>query len=310
MINKRYPGQILVIVLLVLSILGIFVVSIATSTQRDVEERVRNEKYEQYYSLTERRLLQLIQETNLDSTLTGLENDLTNCTRVGNTGRYNCTYTDVSETDSLDQVSIDVTLEDTNEVRQLQLQKDQTFMMNLQNGGSGYRGVIQMQWTGPQVAWVVSMDYRDLNDGRYKVIKGVYDGNPTGSRVYEQAIPNNNTFTFEPLVLSGVTQPAANAMQFNISSVDLTGSNWRPLYLRVKPIIASGELLTELTVTGGTGFPNQVRTYLGEGISAEESNTGDDSPTAILEVQLPLHPAPAEFFDYVLRSENDVVKPR
>ncbi|MFQ5492623.1 MAG: hypothetical protein ACE5DX_00470 [Candidatus Dojkabacteria bacterium] len=304
--KEQLKGQILVIVLLVLSILGIFVVAVATNTRRDVIERIQNEQYEQYYSLTEKRMLQVVQQVQISSSIDGLEDVFGECEPgSGILNEYICEFADKPEDDSLDTALVRVTIQDDNNIEKLPVEKDQTFKISLDDGSArGYLGLVEMQWTGADVAWVITLDYRNPNTGEYKVIKDVYDK----SGVYYQPV-TTHAFTFNDLVQGSQTLPPSNNTGFRIDSVTGLPAGFEALSLRLKPIIESGELLTELSINGGTGFPPQVREIIGEGISNEESLTGDESPAAILEIQLPLHAAPAEILDYVLRSETTVTKP-
>lgn len=309
--KQKSRGQILVIVLLVLSIMAIFIMSVAVSTRRDVLERARNEQYEQYYSLTEKQILTIIEEVKLETQQVQLDNildDLTKCPNhvyIASQLKHTCEFTGiVPEKGSLDLLNIDLTIVDTQTVTKYPLERDRTFVLNLDNQtATGYRGPITMNWTGANIAWIVSLDIRDNTTGEYKTIKGVYDP----SNIYQPGI------TSPYITFSGST----NTMSFNTSITPSAGTypnnfpvnlpaNYKMLAARFKPLMRNLEL-TEISISQGPSIP-QVRNIKAEGYSSTALPGSTDSPTAVLEVNLPLYPAPPEIFDYVLRSETDVIK--
>lgn len=311
--KKKYQAQILVIVLLVLSILGIFIVGIAANTRRDTQEQQRSEQYEQYYSLTEKRLLQIVQSVEATSSLSTLTSTFSgSCVSAVGSNKVTCEFNDKPETDSLEEAKIKLFVEDTNEVVNFPLSKDETFEIGLKSGTSNYTGRIDIGWNSTNVAWVLSIDYKDGATGQNKVIKDVYDKN----NIYSPGVIQQHyvSFSANPLDKSGKPVPTTTNMSFLVSQISGLTAGSKINAIRIKPIIKGSETQVEINVRGGTGFPNQVRKVTGEGFSSittssgQDNPTGDDSPTAILEVQLPLHNPPASIFDYVLRSEEAITK--
>jgi hypothetical protein len=297
--KKKANGQILVIVLLVLSIMAIFIMSVAVSARRDVFERVTNEKYEQYYSLSENRLLQLVQDSKISSNITFLTTKYpatggNGCVYNAGTKTYNCGFSDAAQANSVDTLKTDVAIADTPNITDLPITKDSTFLIALVPGTN--QPAITMSWTGAKVAWDISLDIRNTNTGEFFALKDVYDG----SGVITQGQPS-------PIHILSFNSGTTNAVSFGLTNYTGKQGSYQMQDMRIRPIIKSGEQSTQLTMTGPT-LP-QVRQFTAKGISSVTSQTGNTSPTVILQVQLPLNPAPVEILDYVLRSETDVRKP-
>jgi len=297
--KKQLKGQILVIVLLVLTIMAVFIMSITANTRRDIFERIRSEQYEQYYSIAEKRLLQMIQETKIASNINSITTEF-GCIYTSSTRTYKCNFSDVPETGSLDQTATEVTIVDTNQINGLPISKDTTFEVNL-SGITTY--TINMSWTGSKVAWILTLDLVNNaagGTGEYIVVKDIYD-----RAGVTQPVTQTHAFTFQPLVIGGVTQPATNNLSVNLATGRPAGYTIKAL--RLKPLIKGNEQLTELTLSGPANLPPQVRRFTSKSISSQQAQTGTSTPVAILEVQVPLNAPPAEILDYVLRSETDVV---
>ncbi len=293
--RKRESAQILVVVLLVLSIMAIFIMSVAVSARRDVFERVTNEKYEQYYSLSENRLLQLVQDSKITSNISFLTTKYpyvagSGCRAIGVT--YNCDFSDSAQTGSVDTLGTNVIIFDTATISDLPITKDSTFLVALVPGLN--QPQITMSWTGAKVAWEISLDIRNSTTGEYFVLKDIYDGAGV-------LTPGPQTHIF------GFVGATANSVTFNLNAYTGRAANYLMQDFRIKPIIKSGEQSTQLSMVGQT-LP-QVRQFTAKGVSSVASQTGNTSPTVILQVQLPLNPAPVAILDYVLRSETDVRKP-
>jgi len=303
--QKNISGQVLVIVLLVLSIVGIFVVAIASNAQRDIQQTIRDEKYEQYYSLAEQVILEAI---TTDDLLTYQFNGDGSCLDQGS-GGFNCTVTKSSETDSSDNVQIELNvLPESNNIEKLPLKKDQTLTLSLTN----FKEDIILSWTGEQVALNLSLDYLDNTSGEYKTVKGIYDGNQSNP-VFEGTIDANyNIFNFQEVIEEETSLPLTNNISFTIQSAEdkgkITSMDWNPISLRIKPVITNEESYTEVSIKSqNSSFPSQVSKYTATAYSI--SNIGPETPTVVLETQIPIHNSPAEFFDYALRSQTEVEKP-
>lgn len=310
---KNKSGQILVVVLLALTIISIFVVVVATNARRDVVERVQNEQYEQALSLSEDKLLRILND-DFDPVEEGCQ-EIINGSEV--TG-YTCIVSPEEGTDSSEQVQIDIDINEEIEINNLSVKKDAILKIGLKEDitnttAGSYKDYLDFSWTG-NVAWIFSLDYRNRSTGEFGVIKDVYDGNST--------FFNNPDHCFNFAQFGG--NGTSNAIRINLNSVGNTAngsdnclspiSSYDFLALRMRPLMqGSGTPTTDLTLEGyrqtsltDAALPPQVRVITAESYSL---TTGTEvAPRAILEVQEPLFKSPVEILDYVLRSEQPVTK--
>jgi competence protein ComGC len=332
--QKKIEGQILVVILLVLSILSIFVLSMVTNTRKDTIEKIDNKKYEQFYSLAEKQLIEtqsiigiktytakeldeLKQADNSTKVFTGgcKESDITNleknaieCVLEGNEGK-GVTY-DSSTT--LDKAITTVYISDSPSLYLYQLGSDSNLRINLKNENVLYTDKLKVYWTNATtdvVNWIVTIDYYKtpvavgtstaLEMAAYNSVKVSNLVNPDSlGRVSTK--PNTDK-------INGVEFP--QYMEIDIVKIlngaGIPESTWNTnvIEMRLKPLIgtADGKVSLALIPENPTKFPTQFRRITAV-INSVQSENGEKSPTPILNMEYPINLPINPLFDYVLRA--------
>jgi len=292
----------MVVVLLVLSILSIFVIVIVSNTRRDITEKVQNKQYQQYYSVTEKKMLQVqgaIGTEPLDEDDTQLTSLLAGSESCGFTDASNklleCNFTesgDELETGTLDTANLNIQIQDTGNLDAFEVKQDKNLAINLlldADGTSGYLGNVTITFTN-DISLVVALDYKTSPAGEYKVVKEVNDykglfANDTHCYGIINPAPANRTFQMN---VNAMLQSCAGA------------GTYIPVSLRLKPLFGN----TDITLQGDFGFPDQFRSITG----TTNSEANPNSPVTVLELNYPLVSSPLGILDYVLRTESAVNK--
>lgn len=294
--KQKLNGQILVVLLLALSILSIFVVVVATNARKDVVETFQNQQYEQSLSTAENKLLQVVTgEIELDPLEPGWDGNA--CDSIGTT--ITCEYTDPAEDESDDKITTKITISEESNFTNLPVEKDSSIKLLLNN----YRGKLKIDWS-IDAAWMISIDYQVGTE--YRVEKDVYDNTGLFNA------PIKTCFGVGPN--QGIVVNGGNSITLDLATafVGTSAPNCIPsgatlVSLRLKPLMdISGGTITNLSVTAlDNNFPAQVQKVIAE---SKSSVSGNNIPTAIVELLDPLYESPIELFDYVLRTENEVKK--
>ena len=304
----KKTGQIMVIVLLVLSILSIFVIVIVSNTRRDITEKVQNKQYQQYYSVTEKKMLQVQGAIGTeplsasDPQLTSLLQAGSESCQIGANSVLECNFTESGtelEVGTQDSARLNITIQDTNQLNQFTVRQDKNLAINLLDANNnGYTGNVTVTYNS-NITLVVAIDYVTLSAGEYRVVKEVKDSsNPelfTGETHCYPNPENNfalpvNTFTFTFNVATMVQNCAG-----------IAAGTYKPVGLRFKPLAGN----TDITLSGDANFPDQFRSITG----TTNSLVNPNSPVTVLELNYPLVSSPLGILDYVLRTESLVSKP-
>lgn len=338
--NNLKSGQILIMVLLVLMILGITVVTVTNNLVKDTQESYQNIDYETLYSESETQIVNIAENLSIEKKA-GDEIEALVYTLLGETGFtqdngyiVSCAkYTDDplttqaaqcsispdntnAEIDMSDEPRIDVRVLDYLYINSVAVGKDEsiTFKIDPSIATQSNMFVVLLEddaqgnpLSGRQAALEVILDFRYQGlDGqtRYSSVRGVYD--ETGGTVFSSGI-NNNIFSFNQEIVG------PHSFRFSLNRVLLEIENQytqgivssgsiQPVGLRFKPIIPGGEQSIFLTVTTDN---YQQGIAQSRGITSTAYNINDNNeafgPQPILEGNIPLHKSPS-VFDYILRS--------
>lgn len=283
MLKKKFEAQVLVVVIMVLLLLSMIVIGIVAVVTRDVEQSVGSREYEASYNKSEEKMNTILDKyADVSVDLSGLVSDPNlSCSGAADLG-FKCTF---SEEDLMTQVSVD----DTNEVVDFDLGKDETFKVRLDNS---YRDNITFTWTG-QVALEFTLEFK--RGSEYSSFKDVYDKD--GIFTTSGTSSSHHVFQFI------ANDPTRNEVVLNVG--DALQVSDIPLYLKVKALMKDG-IATQLSIKGeNSSFPDQIREV--EGVSYYQDNTASSSAPVLI-TQIPLAGFEPEILNYVLRTENNIVK--
>jgi hypothetical protein len=306
--NKQ--GQILIITLLTLFILSIIVLSTTIVTTRDVQERVYSEVYEENYLNAESRLLQTyatFKEKREDvilgtSIISDIEASLSeslyddpafdvDCTVAAGINSYTCTLED-------DEITTEVDFTIDNEVENMQISSEDVLQLDLRiDASTSYTGPIRLSWdSADQVIWSIGIIYeRDYAGSiEYDITKDVYDGIGATSRSSAASVLS---FSAHP----DTSISSANGFELSLNPATFATNHVRNVYLRLRPIIINSEK-TAISLYGLAELPAQ---FIDITSQAYRSGLGESTPTPLLSVKAPLHPAPPALFDYVYYQNNN-----
>jgi competence protein ComGC len=327
--KKKVEGQILVVILLVLSILSIFVLSMVTNTRKDTLEKIDNKKYEQFYSLAEKQLIETqsiigiktytVAELNalrkvdnskvftncIESPVTTLEKNGMECVIAGDQGE-GISY---ESSTTLDKATTTLYISDGPSLYLYQLGSDSNLRVNLKNGNVLYRDKIRIYWTNPVtdiINWIVTIDY-------YKTPGSTEVAGYNSAKVSNIVNPDTlgrvvsvNTSQ----VINGVTFPQYMEIDITkILSVAGVPTPWdtNVIGMRLKPLIGTTDGKVSLAIIPEKPdlFPTQFRRITAVINSLQDSNN-EKSPTPILNMEYPINLPINPLFDYVLRAGSIV----
>ncbi len=297
--KKTKKGQILLITLLVLTILGIITVSLVTLANRDIGQVSSTDKYEQAYNTAENELFPILNKySQYGLPLTTLPTDFTSCNTLGLPNQYECQF--VSSNFSNISFNTTVTVKEMQDVIDFQLYKDRTFDIDL---NSVFKGELSFTWD-KAAAIDFALTYKDVSTNTLKVIRDVYDlSSPVVISSLSGDDPYNDPLNIHPFVfaIADITN-LAKSTKFTISQINGLPASAQPISLRVTPRMTEqlGAINLTITATDKTQFPNQLREFVSTSYIAIDKNT----PVASLKTQIPLYPQVDNAFDYALIAEG------
>lgn len=307
---KTQKGQILIITLLVLTVIAIVTVSLVSLVNRDVQQVASTEQYEDAYNTSETQLKAVLDVygkpgVELDTIVTTFSStsDL-NCASTGQ-DIYDCSVSSNEFSDV--ELRTEITVEDTNEVRDFPIYKDRTFDMGL----SGFLGTLDFYWD-KNAAIEFEVIYLD-GSGAIQSVRDVYDaGSP---RIYNSlasdipyADPNDvsgiHPFNFRDIA----TRDDATSVSINVSEIlTLQGTpiSGTPLTMKVTPRMASRFDSILLNVRGSNGvLPDQIREFTSRSYNV---GGGTSTPVANIQTKVPLAAQPDSVLDSSLIT-NGILK--
>jgi type II secretory pathway pseudopilin PulG len=303
--QTKQPAQILLVTILVLMIISIIVVGVVSLANKDVQQTVSQQQYEQVLNVAESNLLQFVNRyggtSGAFSTMIA-DNPL--CSLISTT-EFECDLPVSS-----DAIVTNLEIFDTNVVEDLELTKDESFELDLVSNpatGQGFRGKVLFNYTGT-VALEFALTYSQT--GVVQTITDVFD--VSGGQIYDvlQGDPLDNSDIKHPF---NFVQEPTGEYSFLIHTIDGFAGTSRPISLRVTARMGPTETVTLLDITGNSGglplatagvFPNQVRKY----ITASYPEGENASIVAKVIAQVPLLPQAAYFLHSGLLTPNDVTK--
>jgi len=320
--SKKFQGQIMVIVLLFLAVLTIIAVGVTLNTSRDTKEQVADKQYQQYYSVGERIIVDLINYIGKESLAIIAEknsdiNSLNyNCAGIIDNS-INCSIDTIpntffNESGTLEELKSAIKIEDLTEIDAettgtLTAKKDQDLLFDFNE--TGIWDNFSFSWndgsTRPVVyntAWNISYDYYDSANNIYKTDKLVWDN--SGGNIYSKA--SGPGIISSPLGCFAIEfqHPSGSDPKISITNNECAGA----LFLRIKPVMKTSEQveITSLKISGGSDGVVLARRIITTTTSSNSGTT--DSPSAVLETIYFLGKTPLSLFDYVLRTEDSVIK--
>jgi Tfp pilus assembly protein PilX len=288
---KFYRGQILVVTLLVLMVVGIIVVSVVSIANRDAIQTVSNQKYNDVYNAAESGLLKIIDKYgNPNTALTSLTNDFPGQCASLSAKSYSCTLVDTPN-----NKTNTIVVQDTNVIDSYQLDKDQSLILKL----NGYRGEIDINWTG-SAAMEFGLVYDE--NGTIKVIGDLFDNanvfTESGNDPFLDPAPSNHALPFQQNT-SGI-----GGIKFTVGNTTGLSATATTKSLRITNRMAGTGGNVKLSVTGQAGFPDQVRAIT----SAAYETSTDLQLLATVKSQVPLYEQVAQLFHYALLVDSVVSK--
>ncbi len=289
--NKKYKAQIMLITLIVLTILSIVTVTAIVLNSRDVAEVVVNKKYDEIYSASENKVLELVNiYGTYESTLASLGGDQ-NCIGL-DSNTFSCNF----ELESTNfNIESDVSVSDEKDIVDYKVFKDRSIELKL----NGYRGDLDIYWDKPgqpissQASLEFVLIYRD-SGGNYKAVIDIFNG----VGVYDSTPIHRFTFSENPVYSSNTTTARRISFVGAISATDT------PILLSITPRMNNLDDSVDITIIptiAGT-YPDQIRKFESKAYDPLDGET----PVVNLITQIPLYPQTLGLFDYLLLSEGDI----
>jgi hypothetical protein len=309
--NRTYKGQILVITLLTLTIVGILVTTIVVITRRDFNQSANAEKYERLYNTADNNLQTLIADyskpsSNLATIPTaGIPN--ATCITVVSGNYYRCNFTDQTLTGDF-TARTSVFIENKKNVDDYVLKKDSALIIDITN----YLGGFSFSWDKTDVALEIAIVFsNNLGFGRLNITRDIYDRNST-KVIDSQVVPGfTNAFPF----VQNSSNPS-RAFTLDISDIFnnpsaipgyINANGYVPMYMAVIPRsnYAAEEITLDIVPDTPASLRNQVREFRSLGEDWEDPR----GPKASLITKVPLLPEiPAALLNGITTSVNLVLQ--
>jgi hypothetical protein len=307
--NRTYKGQILVITLLTLTIVGILVTTIVIITRRDFNQSANSEKYERLYNSADNNLQTLIADySSPSSNLAALPTaGIPNATCVTFSPGYRCNFTDQALTGDF-TARTSVFIEDKKNINDYVLKKDSALILDITN----YLGGFSFSWDKSDVALEVAVIFsNNLTFGRLNIARDIYDRNST--KVIDSQVQPGFTNMFPFVQNSG---NPTRAFTLDISDIFNTPSaipgyinanGYIPMYLAIIP--RSNYALEQITIDITPDTPSSLRNQVREFRSLAEDWQDARGPKASLITRVPLLPEiPAALLNGITTSVNLVLQ--
>jgi type II secretory pathway pseudopilin PulG len=289
-IQDKRRGQIMLITLLVLVILGVIISGIVIVLQRDTSQVVVNEKYEQLYNSAEANLKQILDDyATYAIPLSSLPTNFTECLERVSGIKYECSFNNSNYTTFSASTTVEV--EDVKRINGFEVQKDDILNLSLNN----YRNNLNIKWDG-DAAIELGVIYLNTS-GEYKIVKDVFD--PTN--LFSNTTISSHSFTFSTLPGEDPNKSFSISLD-NIVGVD---SSATLLNLTITPRMSTnfGSIRIDVEPLDLSSFPYQMRVFRAVSF---DGNGGGDTPVVRLETQVPLNPQIDSIFDYSLLTDSDI----
>lgn len=297
--KKRLPAQIMVIVLVLMSILSVIALSVTLTSVRDQTEKTQNSQYQTYYAVGENKLLDFQQQIGREPlmatgpfTLTGdTGNDLDGACVQNPPDSTTCTFGAIDSTNfnsaKAEVLKTIITTTDSSTIADYPAPKDKDILLDIESATLPLQ--IQLTWVGTSTAWSFTVDKTDFTSE-----KAIYDNNGIFSSP-AVTIYNGTCFNYSS---------SGNTITINIP----IGCANR-MFFRLRPLMKTGEqTIISMLSLGNNTIPLQ-RTITSTTTTESNVVAGQDSPTVVLESTYLLTTQPLGLFDYVLRTESNVLKP-
>jgi hypothetical protein len=290
-------AQILLVTLLVMTIISIIVVGLIVISNRDVQQVVVSDKYDQILNSSENQMKGTIDTLSKNGvTLDKISQLLPsqNCVPQTLGTDYICTFTTTGDTQV--EVKNVLRVKDSKEIKEFEILKDDSFEINL----NAYNGYLTSSW---DKAMPIQFDITFRRaDGTYFIISDVFDM----TNNYPGISPQSNftdTLSIHPINFEPVdNQGLATQVKFNIAST--SGYSGTPVWLSITPRSKQSydSIKFSLRAQDEGLFPFQMREYTIESVDAGDAG----SPVVRLEVAVPLNSQPISLLDYGLLTPDDI----
>ncbi len=304
--KETKKAQIMLITLVVLMILGIIVVGIVIVINRDTQETVANQKYEQVLNTAESNLQSIVQKYgNYSIALSSLPSDFNVCSPVVANIEYNCTFQ--NQDFSSISLTTQVNVQNTKDVREFEIKKDRSLVINLYDAAitpaGGYKAGLELTWDNAS-ALDFTLIYTD-GSGKDFAIKDVYDE----SNIYESLVGDDpigdpagiHQLDFQALDLSNLQTSVRIALGTSTIPAGVTIKS-----LRITPRMDAtfGSIHLSLEAGSKSNFPYQMREFKSTSYDQLEGQT---TPVVNVLTQIPLTPQTDSIFDYSFIT-NDTIE--
>lgn len=339
--NQLKSGQILVIILIVMLVLGIIVVSVTNNIIRDISQSRQNTQYESLYSVSEKHVLNLAQSlpigevlgteeltdevkailTDTSININNLETECVEDITLINRTAIICEVFDDTNPELTDS-ELRIRVIDSPFLENVPVAKDETVVFKIEpsifSTGGGNSSLVTVSLGGEgindanyNIALEVMYDFKYIDrdgDEQYSTVRVVFDKEPLlFSNLQDEFFLikkiNPNSFTFD------YNADFENRIKASyLGSLVPSSSAITPVQFRFKPIIHTAnpeDIPTILLNVETAPVQNIIQSRIFEATSFTVKDGEIFGAQAFVEASVPAYKIPS-IFDYVLRSNGDI----